>query len=444
MRSIFMTSSRSLPEMHSLLDDDVSSKERSYTSEYTCSLFSERLSSNQTCDDLPGPGRIIDKYIYQPGGRFLERKLNPLLYGRDRLRELYQAETSIDNFFKSVALQSSGYFLVKHGYWDIDGFKVIKLSLSGLLYFWGGQNIKSWDNSIVRDQCRVIAASIRSQRRNVKLEAIRIAAILLNKYPRLWRYFNVSSIRRELLAEKVTLSGGPYSEFDKTSGFYSLLHNLSLELPQDRLSRTDSLSTRVSLLSFIADVLEDYSSEIESHVELQCFIRQLLYIHGVHILFDLKSNSEFSEVVFWEKYIRLLDKKPESWSQDDIDVKLTLFTCLHMCLKGNVETMPPSLYINEEITTKMAMSPGRSSGRRSSRSERNRVEICEEFARLHFDVFLKRSSLSNSGKENRDETWTSFEEESTTLKSRVKQRLSLSDRQIEYIWYRSVEAFPRA
>ena len=30
-------------------------------------------STNATTDDLPGPGRLLDKYIYQRGGRFVER-----------------------------------------------------------------------------------------------------------------------------------------------------------------------------------------------------------------------------------------------------------------------------------------------------------------------------------------------------------------------------------
>ena len=30
-------------------------------------------STNATTDDLPGPGRLLDKYIYQRGGRIIER-----------------------------------------------------------------------------------------------------------------------------------------------------------------------------------------------------------------------------------------------------------------------------------------------------------------------------------------------------------------------------------
>ena len=30
-------------------------------------------STNATADDLPGPGRLLDKYIYQRGGRIIER-----------------------------------------------------------------------------------------------------------------------------------------------------------------------------------------------------------------------------------------------------------------------------------------------------------------------------------------------------------------------------------
>ena len=30
-------------------------------------------STNATADDLPGPGRLLDKYVYQRGGRLLER-----------------------------------------------------------------------------------------------------------------------------------------------------------------------------------------------------------------------------------------------------------------------------------------------------------------------------------------------------------------------------------
>ena len=30
-------------------------------------------STNATADDLPGPGRLLDKYIYQRGGRYIER-----------------------------------------------------------------------------------------------------------------------------------------------------------------------------------------------------------------------------------------------------------------------------------------------------------------------------------------------------------------------------------
>ena len=32
-------------------------------------------STNATADDLPGPGRLLDKYIYQRGGRVIERFL---------------------------------------------------------------------------------------------------------------------------------------------------------------------------------------------------------------------------------------------------------------------------------------------------------------------------------------------------------------------------------
>lgn len=53
----------------------VSSRDSTYSDCETCSLASTRMSPNQTADDLPGAGRIIDTHFYQPAGRWLERKI---------------------------------------------------------------------------------------------------------------------------------------------------------------------------------------------------------------------------------------------------------------------------------------------------------------------------------------------------------------------------------
>ncbi|EJD05336.1 uncharacterized protein FOMMEDRAFT_152633 [Fomitiporia mediterranea MF3/22] len=39
------------------------------------SVFSHLSSSTMTASDLPGPGRILDKYVFTRGGRALERAI---------------------------------------------------------------------------------------------------------------------------------------------------------------------------------------------------------------------------------------------------------------------------------------------------------------------------------------------------------------------------------
>ncbi|EJD07860.1 uncharacterized protein FOMMEDRAFT_138002 [Fomitiporia mediterranea MF3/22] len=118
-----------------------------------------------------------------------------------------------------------------------------------------------------------------------------------------------------------------------------------------------------------------------------------------------------------------------------------------MCLKGNVETMHSAFYIDEELKREMAMSPVDPPGGRTLRiaherpldteeNAKRRVEICEQFVRLHFEVFLRQCSLSNRRKENRDEACLNLDQVAITLRSRVKDRLRqvLNDRQVEDIW----------
>ena len=66
---------------------------------YTCSLASTSMSPNQTCDDLPGAGRIIDTYFYQPAGRYLERQIYRLMSAR-KARKLTTVKRSAQ--FESV------------------------------------------------------------------------------------------------------------------------------------------------------------------------------------------------------------------------------------------------------------------------------------------------------------------------------------------------------
>ena len=54
----------SLVQGYSSDEDDGRNRDTSSVSTY---------STNATADDLPGPGRLLDKYIYQHGGRIIER-----------------------------------------------------------------------------------------------------------------------------------------------------------------------------------------------------------------------------------------------------------------------------------------------------------------------------------------------------------------------------------
>lgn len=57
-----------------------------FSSGYACSLMSE-ISSTATCDDLPGPGRTLDKYFFQPAGKWVERKVEEFVISRRLKKE---------------------------------------------------------------------------------------------------------------------------------------------------------------------------------------------------------------------------------------------------------------------------------------------------------------------------------------------------------------------
>lgn len=113
------------------------------SSEYTCSIFSTRMPTDQTCDDLPGRGRLLDTYFYQPAGRLVERAINRFIVQTNTRwihREISEAYNIIVSFHDSVRLQFHGALSVQHRYWQGERVMMEMMPISVLLYFWGAQN----------------------------------------------------------------------------------------------------------------------------------------------------------------------------------------------------------------------------------------------------------------------------------------------------------------
>ena len=58
---------------HSTAGAYIEARDRSDEDDSRSGGTSSVTSTNATADDLPGPGRIVDKYIYRRGGRIIER-----------------------------------------------------------------------------------------------------------------------------------------------------------------------------------------------------------------------------------------------------------------------------------------------------------------------------------------------------------------------------------
>ncbi|KAH8104928.1 hypothetical protein DFH11DRAFT_1329643 [Phellopilus nigrolimitatus] len=101
-------------------DDDASF---SSASGYTCSLHPSGMSTNATMSDIVGPGRILDKYVYQRGGRLLERAIFRVSY-KMMIRRL---EDAIGEDFYSALWRAS--------------CSDETTGLAGLLHVWGVQDI---------------------------------------------------------------------------------------------------------------------------------------------------------------------------------------------------------------------------------------------------------------------------------------------------------------
>ena len=132
--------------------------------EYTCSIFSTRMPTNETCDDLPGPGRLLDTYFYQPAGRLVERAINRFIIQANTRwihQEISEAYDIIVSFHDSIRLQFHGEWSVQHRYWQGERIVTEMVPISVLLYFWGAQNSGQTEDDAVVKQCRRIASFAR-------------------------------------------------------------------------------------------------------------------------------------------------------------------------------------------------------------------------------------------------------------------------------------------
>ena len=170
-------------------DDLILDDEDDVESSITCSLVSTSMSPNQTCDDLPGLGRIIDTYVYQPGGRYIERRINNFLASRKSRRDrrtsrsmLFKrvlghpadegiplAKRVIDIAFDVITSFFNSAFLrrlrpddhpCRHTYWTRAKQTSVVIGLSDYLYIWGVQSFAGWDPSPLFTRCRHVMSLI--------------------------------------------------------------------------------------------------------------------------------------------------------------------------------------------------------------------------------------------------------------------------------------------
>ena len=85
-------------------------------------------STNATADDLPGPGRIVDKYIYRRGGRIIERFVTKwkmsTLHPAYIVRYLSPLPTTFTTGFNVLKLESIIFTIeTRHGPAVIAGLK---------------------------------------------------------------------------------------------------------------------------------------------------------------------------------------------------------------------------------------------------------------------------------------------------------------------------------
>lgn len=155
-----------------------------YGESFTCSLASTRMSPNQTCDDLPGPGRLIDTHIYQPAGRYLERRIynfrgsrKPRISTRQaRLESIKEQSTDEPKHSKTKPIMDVTFHVIKsffaplwktdghvcrHAYWGRSGRTVVPLDLSDyLLICCGARQSESSDIVPLIAHCEYIMSLV--------------------------------------------------------------------------------------------------------------------------------------------------------------------------------------------------------------------------------------------------------------------------------------------
>ncbi|EJD01952.1 uncharacterized protein FOMMEDRAFT_29076 [Fomitiporia mediterranea MF3/22] len=91
-----------------------------YDTRSTHSLMSSisTLSTTSTADNLPGPGRVLDQYFFQPSGRFVERKLNRFLYGKKLARNRSSTSHNNLNVYSDPAARQDGDSVADQKEWE--------------------------------------------------------------------------------------------------------------------------------------------------------------------------------------------------------------------------------------------------------------------------------------------------------------------------------------
>ncbi|KAJ4473891.1 hypothetical protein J3R30DRAFT_3406724 [Lentinula aciculospora] len=363
------------------------------------------MSPNQTCDDLPGPGRLIDTYFYQPGGRFLEDHINRFLAKRQSRKEKRQfrmliereslatidsVSDAIHSFYDSkfLTLPEDHALACNHSYWTRTGQKSIRLDLSEYLYIWGAQEMVEWDDRELAGYCSQINNFVRKVLMFSWLISGRSDAVSYSAFYNIVSesYLRVMDLPPDWKVAVGVITGPVFNSRRSVDNLFQILAEY---LPKTRITLMELCQTGRKFLQVVLVALKFCLVNLGTDFWIDS-LYDLVYLVPLFELHDLRLGWNDPVLKFWTRVKESLD---ESLVPPRIKVpwmklgwrNFNFLLSLEMRLMDTLRSIPVySDYRRPEL-------PG---GKTES-------EVIESFIRLCFEVlvrlfaYIKRSGRAN-------------------------------------------------